>query len=92
MKLIGKAENKKVILSSELKAKEVVISVQDFGPGLPEEVQKKLFKEMITTKGKDGTGLGLFMSYSNIKAHFNGTITYETSPRGTTFHIMIPIK
>ncbi|MBR2289313.1 MAG: HAMP domain-containing histidine kinase, partial [Clostridia bacterium] len=62
-------------------------------PGLPEEVQHKLFKEMITTKGKNGTGLGLFMSYSNIKAHFNGTITYETEPNnGTTFHIVIPIK
>lgn len=92
MKLIGKPELKKVILSAELKAKEVIISVQDFGPGLPEEVQKKLFKEMITTKGKDGTGLGLFMSYSNIKAHFNGTITYETSSHGTIFNIIIPIK
>lgn len=35
----------------------VIISVQDFGSGLPENVQNKLFKEMITTKGKDGTGL-----------------------------------
>ena len=88
----GDAPTKKVVLSSEFKGKEVIISVKDFGPGLPDEVQKKLFKEMITTKGKDGTGLGLFMSYSNIKAHFNGTITYETSSNGTTFNIIIPIK
>ena len=47
---------------------------------------------MITTKGKNGTGLGLYMSYSNIKAKFNGTLTFESEPqKGTTFHILIPI-
>lgn len=71
--------------------KDVVISVKDYGPGLPEKVQEKLFKEMITTKGKNGTGLGLYMSYSNIKAHFNGDITVDTKKgEGTTFNIILP--
>ena len=57
------------------------------------EVQDKLFKEMVTTKGKNGTGLGLYMSYSNIKAHFGGDITYKTEiGKGTTFNIIIPVK
>lgn len=69
----------------------IVISVQDYGPGLPEKVQEKLFKEMITTKGKNGTGLGLYMSYSNIKAHFGGDISVYTKPEeGTTFDIILP--
>ena len=69
----------------------VVISIKDYGPGLPEKVQEKLFKEMITTKGKNGTGLGLYMSYSNIRAHFNGDITVYTRPGiGTTFNIIVP--
>ena len=69
----------------------LVISITDHGPGLPEKVQKKLFKEMITTKGKNGTGLGLYMSYSNIKAHFGGDITVETEAgKGTTFNIILP--
>ena len=70
----------------------LVISVKDHGCGLPEEVKKKLFKEMITTKGKNGTGLGLFMSYSTIRAHFNGDITFESNTKGTTFNIIIPIN
>ena len=70
----------------------LVISIKDYGPGLPENVKNKLFKEMITTKGKNGTGLGLFMSYSTIKGHFNGNITFESEPgRGTKFNIIIPL-
>jgi len=71
----------------------IIITVRDFGPGLPSKVQDKLFKEMITTKGKNGTGLGLYMSYSNIKAHFNGDITFETEKgKGTSFHIVLPMN
>ena len=36
---------------------ELIIEIRDYGPGLPKEVKDKLFKEMITTKGKNGTGL-----------------------------------
>lgn len=71
----------------------ITISIRDYGCGLPKEVQDKLFKEMITTKGKNGTGLGLFMSYSTIRAHFNGDITFESKEGvGTTFSIILPIK
>ncbi len=35
---------------------------------------------------------GLFMSYSNIRAHFNGTITFESEQgKGTSFFIRLPI-
>ena len=71
----------------------IIITIEDFGPGLPEKVQEKVFKEMITTKGKYGTGLGLFMSYSNIKAHFKGDLTFKTEKdKGTTFIISIPSR
>ena len=67
--------------------------IRDYGCGMTKEIQKKLFKEMITTKGKNGTGLGLYMSYSNIKAKFNGNITFESEVgKGTTFNISIPTK
>lgn len=88
----GKA-NADIDLIAEYKDKNLIISVKDYGPGLPLEVKEKLFKEMVTTKGKDGTGLGLFMSYSNIKAHFSGTMTFESEEnKGTTFNIIIPIE
>ena len=73
--------------------KKVIITITDYGCGMSEEVQEKLFKEMITTKGKNGTGLGLFMSYSNIKAQFNGDLKFTSEEGvGTTFNLIIPIK
>ena len=72
---------------------DITISIRDYGCGLPKEVQDKLFKEMITTKGKNGTVLGLFMSYTTRRAHFNGDITFDSKAGvGTTFSIILPIK
>ena len=71
----------------------LLISVKDYASGLPKKVKDKLFKEMITTKGKNGTGLGLYMSYSTIKAHFNGNILVDSEEgKGTTFTIILPLQ
>ena len=81
----------KIVLDIYEENNMIVFKIQDFAGGLPDSVKNKLFKEMVTTKGKNGTGLGLFMSYSNIKAHFNGNIRFETrKTKGTTFYIEIP--
>lgn len=70
----------------------LIISVSDHGMGMSNEVKDKLFKSMVTTKGKNGTGLGLFMSYSTIKGHFNGEMTFESELNvGTTFNIILPL-
>ena len=81
----------KIILDIYKEKNILVFKIQDFAGGLPSTVKSKLFKEMVTTKGKNGTGLGLFMSYSNIKAHFNGNIRFDSrKDKGTTFYIEIP--
>ena len=85
-------KNKNIELILESKDNHVLIHVKDYASGMPKKVQDKLFKEMITTKGKNGTGLGLYMSYSTIKAHFNGDITFESEEgKGTTFTIILPV-
>ena len=83
--------NQNIDMHFALKDNNLIISIRDYAGGLPQKVQDKLFKEMITTKGKNGTGLGLYMSYSNIKARFNGDITFETNDKGTTFNIILPL-
>ncbi len=68
------------------------IAVRDYGCGIPDKVKEKLLKSMITTKGKKGTGLGLYISYSTIKGKFGGTIHIDSEEgRGTTITVVIPI-
>ena len=84
--------NQNIELEVNKNGENIIFTVRDFAGGLPKEVQEKLFKEMVTTKGKNGTGLGLYMSYSNIKAHFGGDIVYKTEEgKGTEFNIIIPL-
>ena len=85
-------ENESIEFTITKDSKNIIFSIEDHAGGLPDKVTDKLFKEMITTKGKNGTGLGLYMSYSTIKAHFNGNITFDTKKgKGTKFNIYIPM-
>ena len=87
----GKPDQKIELTAWKNDNNHIVFTIKDYGPGLPTKVKEKLFKEMITTKGKNGTGLGLYMSYSTICAHFNGDITFESEEgKGTTFNIILP--
>lgn len=89
----GGEPNKNIDFIIKLQRNNLVFSIQDYGFGIPKKIQDKLFKEMITTKGKNGTGLGLFMSYSNIRAHFNGNMSFESEEgKGTRFDITIPLN
>ena len=88
----GKPEQK-IDLIVEQNNNNLIISIKDYGSGMPKKVKDKLFKEMITTKGKNGTGLGLYMSYSTVRAHFSGDISVESEEnQGTTFVITLPLK
>lgn len=85
--------NKVIDFSINKDNSKIIFSVKDYGCGMSQEVQDKLFKEMITTKGKNGTGLGLFMSASNIKAQFKGDLKFTSvEGEGTTFNIVLPVK
>ena len=83
--------NQNIDLVIDSKDGKLLISVIDYGSGIPKEVQDKLFNQMITTKGQKGTGLGLFMSYSTIKGHFKGDMNFESEVgKGTRFNIILP--
>lgn len=85
--------NKTIDAIIDKKEEDLIITIRDYGCGMSEKIQEKLFKEMITTKGKNGTGLGLFMSYSTIRGNFNGSITFESEENiGTNFYITIPLS
>ena len=76
-----------VILKDDPSADEVEISISDNGPGIPLDIQSKMFTPYFTTK-TTGTGLGLVIS-KNIVEGSNGRITFQTSKKGTTFFIYL---
>jgi PAS domain S-box-containing protein len=67
----------------------VEVNVADNGPGIPKELQEKLFQPFFTTKA-DGTGLGLAITKRIISAH-KGNITVTSYPGATVFHVQIPV-
>jgi len=71
----------------------ILFIIKDYAKGIPESIKGKLLKEMVTTKGKNGTGLGLYMSYSTIRGRFGGKMWFESEEgKGTTFFIQLPVK
>lgn len=86
-----KEEGGPIEVKAEIVKEMAVISVSDKGCGIEGDLHKKLFKQMVTTKGKKGTGIGLLISYSTIKGMFNGYIWFETLlNQGTRFYISVP--
>lgn len=62
----------------------------DTGAGMSSEVRTRIFEPFYTTKGVNGTGLGLFVSFGIIERH-HGTITaHSETGRGTTFTVELP--
>ncbi|MDP4094870.1 MAG: ATP-binding protein [Bacillota bacterium] len=69
----------------------VIFTIRDFGKGINKEIRDKIFNEMITTKGKDGTGLGLYIANIAVKGQFRGEINIDSEPgKGTSVSIRIP--
>lgn len=72
----------------------ITIRLADNGPGITEEVKKRLFEPFFTTKpvGK-GTGLGLSISYQIVVDKHKGLLWCESIPgKGTEFWIEIPVR
>jgi len=69
----------------------ILVEVQDTGIGMDEETRSRCLEPFYTTKGNQGTGLGLAMVYGIVRRHA-GAIGIETQPgRGTTVRLTFPV-
>lgn len=67
--------------------------VKDTGPGVDPKVKKRLFREMVTSKGTQGTGLGLYISDAVVRGKFGGSMWHRDNPGGgSIFGISIPME
>ena len=64
------------------------IDIIDEGNGVPPEIQSRIFDPYFTTRS-DGTGMGLALCDKIVRQH-DGSIDFETSPRGSIFTVLLP--
>lgn len=84
-------KTRKVIITTKSDNENNIIEIEDFAGGIPERIVDHMFKDILTTKGTKGTGIGMYISYSIIKGNFGGEITFKTEQGvGTKFTISIP--
>ena len=65
------------------------LQVVDDGPGVPEEIQDRIFNPLISGR-EGGTGLGLSLAQTFVQYH-QGVIEFESRPGRTTFRILLPL-
>jgi signal transduction histidine kinase len=82
----------KVTLLAKVKQDMLFVIVEDNASGINLNNLPHIFEPYFSTKGKNGTGLGLYMSQMIIQKQFMGEIEVETSSKGSTFTIKVPLQ
>ncbi|MDP9148878.1 MAG: GAF domain-containing protein [Myxococcota bacterium] len=67
----------------------LVVTFSDTGPGIPRDIEHRLFQSFVTSGKKGGTGLGLAIVKKIAEEH-GGTVTAHTSKRGAVFKLRLP--
>jgi C4-dicarboxylate-specific signal transduction histidine kinase len=79
------------IKSQQAETEQLMVSVSDTGLGLPRERPEQIFDAFFTTKAH-GTGMGLRISRSILESHGGRLWAVPNSPRGASFHLILPTK
>jgi signal transduction histidine kinase len=85
-------ENRKIWVNAERVKEQIHLSIEDNGGGIPLNVIGKIFDPYFSTKAKNGTGLGLYMSKMIIEEHMKGQLLVSNSNHGAKFEIILSTK
>jgi len=87
----GKRDEHRVTIRCErLEDGSTVFEVEDNGEGIPEELTRKVFQEFFSSKGTEGTGIGLLVVQKVAEEH-GGRVSFHSEPgKGTTFTVKVP--
>ncbi|MNI49566.1 Sporulation kinase E [compost metagenome] len=89
----GEGSGKVDVVLSRAPENKALIRITDYANGISDDIKPFIFKNILTTKGTKGTGLGLYLAYSVIKGEFGGNITFESEiGHGTTFYVTLPLS
>ncbi|HBF33142.1 TPA: hypothetical protein DDW35_01135 [Candidatus Sumerlaeota bacterium] len=78
-------------IATELVGNRVLLSIKDNGPGIPMELQERIFNPFFTTKGAHGNGMGLAM-VQKFTRDMGGMVELVSDPgKGACFNLYFPI-
>jgi signal transduction histidine kinase len=81
-----------ITIRAALKGEVIVVEIEDDGPGIPEDIQPRVFDAFFTTKEPgSGTGLGLDISYNIVSHKHRGDLTMKSEPGSTVFTVTLPL-
>ena len=81
-----------ISLNLAITSTDILLEIQDTGKGIEKDNMKFIFDPFYTTKGKDGTGLGLSVSYGIIKNHGGDILIESELGIGSTATLIMPIR
>jgi len=86
-------EQGEIIIRTRQEGDQVVVEIENSGPGISPEVQSKIFDPFFTTKPPgQGTGLGLDISYNIVVRRHQGDIKVFSEPGRTCFKVWLPLN
>ncbi|MCG6550878.1 MAG: HAMP domain-containing histidine kinase [Candidatus Magnetominusculus sp. LBB02] len=81
-----------ILISLDKTDSNAIIEILDTNSGIPENIIDRIFEPYFTTKGCDGTGIGLYMTKLIIEEHLGGRITASNVAKQAVFRIELPIN
>lgn len=90
----GRSDKGRIEIRGGVASDMVWIEIEDDGPGIPQEIQSRIFESFYTTKPADqGTGLGLSISYDIVTRKHGGLLSVRSEPgAGACFRIELPLS
>jgi signal transduction histidine kinase len=80
-------------VSTSRRGDEVHVEIADDGPGIPEELQARIWEPFFTTKALgEGTGLGLDIARRIVERRLGGRLHLDSKPGDTRFRVELPLK
>lgn len=88
---LGDRDGGKITIRTYVRHRNICIDIEDNGPGIPEDIQSRVFEPFYTTKGiGEGTGMGLDI-VRRVLDHHGGSINLESAPGRTCFRVCFPL-
>jgi CheY-like chemotaxis protein len=87
---VGNVEEARILVRAYRDGEFAVVTVRDNGPGISPEIAERIFQPFFTTKGENGSGLGLSISVS-LARKMGGSLSLDTVDQGAQFSLRIPL-